>query len=401
MSAPRLLVVGGGFFQLGLIRAARRIGAEVAVVDRDPAAPGMALADHPVAVDTSDAAAVVAVAERLGVGGVVTAASDAAVAAVAAVAEARGLAGLRPEVARRCRDKLATFERLRAAGLGVPETRRAADLAEARAAVAELGGLPVVVKPRSAAGGRGVTIVEREDALGPALERALVYAKPGEGALVQERVGGRSVGAEVFFWRGAMVGAFLLDDQYQAGFVSPVGHSYPPDLDPHTAAALLSDVGAAGTALGLSDGPANFDLRRTDGRTVVIEVNARLGGNSISELVALATGVDLPEAAARAALGEDPAAVLRPRRLGAAATRLLVARGRGVLRVGANLDAVRGRPGVAAIDLLAKDGAEPPLRVDDWVLLGRVAVVAQTGPAAAAFADEVASEVGRDLRLEP
>jgi biotin carboxylase len=399
LCGTRVLVVGGGPFQLDIIRAARRLGLEVVVVDRSPSAPGMALAHHALAIDTAQVAEVVAAARRLQVTGVVTAASDIAVTAVAAVAEEFGMPGLRSDVARRCRDKLATFERMHAAKLPVPRTINVRTVDEAVRAARGLSAYPVVVKPRSSAGGRGVTIVGSADQLAGALARALGYAGAGDGALVQEHIGGISVGVEAFFWQGRLAQAFVLSDQYVDGFVSPIGHALPSALDEATQRAIIDGVARFGAAVGICDGPANFDLRFANGETVLIEINARLGGNSITELVRSCYGVDLSLATVVAALGRAPGNLLARTRLQPGATRLVLAPrgGRARVRPGAPW---RDRPGVVSVELTVGAGELAPA-IDDWSLLGRCVVTAASAEAAIARASELAAEVGAGIELEP
>ena len=50
----RLLVLGAGPAQLGLLEAARERGLYTIAVDRDPAAPGFALADRRAIISTED-----------------------------------------------------------------------------------------------------------------------------------------------------------------------------------------------------------------------------------------------------------------------------------------------------------------------------------------------------------
>ena len=56
--SPRLLVLGAGPAQLGLLEAARARGLWMAVVDRDPAAPGFRLADRRCILSTEDEPAI-------------------------------------------------------------------------------------------------------------------------------------------------------------------------------------------------------------------------------------------------------------------------------------------------------------------------------------------------------
>ena len=396
----RVLLVGGGPFQLEVLRAARR-RAEVAVVDGSPRAPGLALADHPRVVDISDTAAVVRVARELGVSGVVTAASDVAVPAVSAVVRALGLPGLPPDVAQRCRDKLQCERSLRALGEPVPKTHAVDDVREASEAVAALGGYPVIVKPRSGGGGRGVSLVREPGELGAALACARRAYGPGtNGVLVQELVLGTSVGVEAFFAGGELAAAFVLDDQFEPGYISPAGHSLPPTLPVADQRAVEQAVASFGRALGLRDGPANFDLRYVDGRTVLIEINPRLGGNSITDLVRSAYGVDLAEATVCAALGQDPRPILERRHLQPTAARLILKHAHGVARFREPLADLAARPGVLSLDVLVNDGQPAHVRVDQWTILGRTLVEAVHSAAAAQLAEEITSEVAARIALE-
>lgn len=395
---PKVLVVGGGPFQLDIVRTARELGALVAVVDRDPSAPGLALADHALVIDVVDVGAVVEAARAWGANGVVTAASDAALGAVAAVGEALGLFAVDPDAVRRCRDKLATFEVLGATAM--PDTVCVGGLDEARAALERLG-VPAVVKPRSAAGGRGVSIVHDPMALEPALARASRYDHAGLGVLVQRFAGGRAVGVEAFFWRGELAAAFVMDDQFVPGFVSPIGHTLPSTLPEEVQARVCADVARFAEALGLRDGPANFDLRLEGGRTVLLEVNARLGGNSITDLVRSTYGVDLCAATVRASLGHAPHEALARTAPAPTAVRLVVARGDGIARVSDALAALSDPSGLVTIDLAARDGERPSLRVDEHAIVGRCIVRAETPERAAERAREIAEEVMTAIRMEP
>ncbi len=405
MSPPkpeRVLVVGAGPFQVDLIARARALGAEVVAVDRLPDAPGMALADHAFPINIVDVEAVAALAERLQVDAALTAASDAAVPAVSAVIAARGLCGIPPAVVAVCRDKLRTFEVVRAAGLPVPETRFVGGASEVEAAVRAVGGFPLVVKPASAAGGRGVAVVNARAGLDAAIERARQYAGAGGGVLLQAYVGGRSVGVEAFLWRGQVVAAFVLDDQYQPLFVSPVGHSLPCSLDAETEAAVVRDVAAFAAAVGITDGPLNFDLRRVGDETVLIEINPRLGGSSITELVRTCYGVDLSEAAVLCALGRDPTSALARQTIQPVASRLLIARGRGrVSMAGDPAAGWREHDAVRALRVSVPDGQPSSLAVDEWSLLGSCLVVAPTPDEAEALAERLAADVVAAITVEP
>ena len=394
-------MVGGGVFQLDIVRTARELGAFVAVADRDPAAPGLALADRPLPIDIVDLEAMVKAARELGVDGVVTAASDVALPAVAAIGAALGLRAPSVDAVDRCRDKLAMFETVRAAGLRVPDTVAVEDDAAAERAAGAVGGFPVVVKPRSAAGGRGVSGVRDRSALGAALERARRYDRERQReCLVQRFVGGHALGVEAFFSQGALSAAFVMDDQFVDGFVSPVGHSLPSDLDDAAQAGVRADVQRFAESLGLTEGPANFDLRHDDEGCTLLEVNARLGGNSITDLVRATHGVDLSAATVRACLGQDPSIELVPSRTTPTATRLVLVRDRGRAVVEDPFGAIDDRDRLLSAELTVGDGQLLSMRVDEHAIVGRCIVQGDTPAEAAARAARVASQIRVGVRRE-
>jgi len=86
-----VLFVGAGRHQRRAIEQARARGLRVVAVDRNPDAPGLVAADIAEVVDFMEIDAVVAVARRVGVDGVLTVSADRAVPVVAALAEELGL----------------------------------------------------------------------------------------------------------------------------------------------------------------------------------------------------------------------------------------------------------------------------------------------------------------------
>jgi biotin carboxylase len=385
---------------MGLIHATKEL-AEVVAVDGASSAPGLIVADHAHVIDVRDTRAIVELARELKVDGVLTGASDVAVPAVSAIVDELGLVGLPTAVSERCRDKQQAFEAVRAAGLAVPETRAVRGLAEAETAVRELGGFPIVVKPRSGGGGRGVSIVRSLEELGPAVQRtqAAYLGQGTKSVLIQELVEGRSLGAEVFFVDGRLIDAFVLGDQFAPDFVSPVGHSLPPDIDARLHDAVVDACAAFGAALGLTTGAVNFDLRCNE-RVVLIEVNPRLGGNSISDLIFHAYGSKLPHAAVACALGDDPKPALARTRNTPIAARLILQRGRGVVRFATRPETFAARSDVIALDLTVEEGESTSVHVDDFCVLGRCVASGPSADVAAQTAQHVADAVAASVRLE-
>src|ERR1700759_1932145 len=87
----RLLVLGAGPAQLGLLEAARERGVWTAVVDRDPAAPGFRFADRRCILSTEDEPAIERLVGALEVQGIISPGTDWPVGVAAGGAERGGL----------------------------------------------------------------------------------------------------------------------------------------------------------------------------------------------------------------------------------------------------------------------------------------------------------------------
>src|SRR6185312_5374076 len=154
----RILVLGAGPAQLGVLAAARARSLTVIAADRDPSAPGFRYADRRAIVSIEDEPAIERLARAEEVDGIVAPGSDHAVAVGARVAQRLGLTHpVEPEVATLAVNKLKQRERLTAAAIAQPRSLVCRTLAEVADAAAELG-YPVVIEAPDRAGERSVAL---------------------------------------------------------------------------------------------------------------------------------------------------------------------------------------------------------------------------------------------------
>ena len=315
---PRLLVLGAGPAQLGLLEAAQTRGLWVAVVDRDPAAPGFRFADRRCIVSTEDEPAVERLAAALAVDGIVSPGTDWPVAVAARVAGRLGLPHpIEPSTAVLATNKIRQRERLAAAGIPQPRSWIVGgedELPEPS--------FPCVVKAPDRQGQKGLALVGGRSELAGAVEQARAVARSGL-ALVEELVDGPEV-TVVGFSVGGVFTAVTVTDRVVAeppAFGVALAHVWPS----HGRGQSPDMAAAAVAALGIENGPSYTQLRVGPEGPEVIEVAARLGGGHDAELAERVSGVPLNDLAIDAALGlqlEPP----EPRdRVGGAVTRFLVA----------------------------------------------------------------------------
>ena len=377
----RLLVLGAGPPQLGVLAAARRRGLTVIAADRDPSAPGFRYADRRAIVSIEDEPAVDRLARAEEVDGLVAAGTDHAVAIAARVARRLGLPHpLGPEAAALSASKLRQRERLGEAGFAQPRSVVCRTPAAAEAAAAEIG-FPVLV---------GAAIARDRRTLLAALAHA------GEPVLVEEVVGVRLVTVTAFLVRGRFVPLTITDPvpAPPPAFGVPLAHLWPASLSPEDADGARGVAAAAAAALGIEDGPVTAQLLLTPGGPQVAKISARVGGGHDAELCRAALGVDESALAVAASLGEDIGhdALAPTTTAGGACVRFLVAP-RGVLTEVAGVERAFTVAGVRAIRIYRKPGHVfgDLLRASDRA--GSVIATGKTREHAVAAAEESARRI--------
>jgi biotin carboxylase len=291
-----------------------------AVCDRDPGAPGFALAGRRCIVSAEDEPSIERLSAALELDGAIAPGIDWPVGIAARIAERLGLPHpISSATAILATNKLRQREAFAAAGVPQPRFEVVRDGApELRA--------PCVVKAPDRQGQRGLSLVTDDADFAAAIEIARRAARCGL-ALVEEYVHGPEVTVIGFSAHGELV-PLAVTDRVTAdppAFGVALAHVWPSPY----AEAAVEVTRRAVAALGIETGPSYTQLRISPAGPEVVEVAARLGGGHDAELVEAVTGVDLNALALAAALGDRPTAedVVRSfeERVGAAVTRFLVA----------------------------------------------------------------------------
>ncbi len=399
--AARLLVLGAGPAQLGILGAARRRGLTVVAADRDALAPGFQLADRRAVVSIEDEPAIERLARAEEADAIVTAGTDHAVAIAARIAQRLGLPHpLTPEVAQLAVSKQRQRERLAEAGIPQPRSIVCRSPVEVLAAADELG-YPVVIEAPNRLGERGVGLAVDRDAVAAAAADALAEWQ-GDYLLVEELVGGRLVTVDAFSVEGRLV-ALTVTDREQApapAFGVTLAQLWPAALDEEEMGAVVALAAAAAEALGVRSGPTTTQVLLGSRGPLLAKLSARLGGGHDAELCRAALGIDPNELAVSVALGE-PVGVeqLVPlHRAGGASVRFLVAPP-GELREVSGVDEAAAVSGVEWVRVYREPGHrfEPLRRASD-----RAGAVLAVGPslASAVAAASGAAELVRFV-VEP
>ncbi len=322
-----LLFVGGGRHQRRGILRAKELGYRVVAVDQSADGPGMLVADIAEPTDFSDLEAVIEVARRHEVDGVMTVSADRAVPIVAAIADALGLPGIGPGVAHAMTHKV-VMRRL-FADHGVPQPRFAAvhGLQDSHVA-AETVGFPAVLKPANSGGQRGLYRLESLDDLDTHLHSALAES-PTQEAILEEFTDGLELNG-IAVVRDGEVTLLTLSDRLRPdgpGFGVGWIHIYPTTLYGDALEEAERVAAASVRALGLENGIAFPQLlAKESGEVQAVEVAARIPGGQMADVVREGTGIELLDIAILQAFGEPvPDALVTPSRSQPLAVRFLTA----------------------------------------------------------------------------
>ena len=172
----KLLLLGGSAQQVIAIKTAKRLGCETILCDYLPDNPGRCEADRFYLVSTTDEQAVLKVARREQVDGVLAYASDPAAPTAAYVAEKLGLPGnpYKSVVTLCSKDKFRKF--LVENGFAAPSAWGCPDM-ETVLKKREQFHYPVIVKPVDSSGSKGATVLRSADGLERAAEFAFSFSR--------------------------------------------------------------------------------------------------------------------------------------------------------------------------------------------------------------------------------
>ncbi len=337
----RLLVLGAGLFQVTGIRKARALGYHVITVDYLPDNIGHTFADESADCSTTDCAGILAVARERRADGIITFCSDVAIPAVAHTAETMGWPGVSRDAAHIMTDKAAFRRFQRDQGLACPrvypcgtrEETAGLDLPDAAR---------LVCKPVDSSGSRGITVVDATNAhqLDRAIAHAAAFSRSGR-VCIEEYIDGTEVGGDGFMVQGRLAFS-VLTHKHKRGVVV-TGHSLPTNVPEADACAVRAEIERCCRLLGYHDGPLNFDVMVHPGGPTILEMSPRHGGNGITELLRVGTGVDILATAVHHAMGRPIATGFPAAEPQACGSLVLGSAGAGVIARIATADEIRQR----------------------------------------------------------
>lgn len=355
----KLMLLGGLRYLIPVIEAAHKLGIYVITCDYLPDNIAHKYSDEYCNVSIVDKEAVLKIAQEKQIDGIMSFAVDPGVITAAYVQEQMGLPAFGPYESvciLQNKDRFRQF--LTEHGFNVPKAKGFSSVEEA---LSGLNGFewPLIVKPTDSAGSKGVKKVESIEYLKDALRYAFEYSHSHR-VIVEEFIEkqGCSSDSDCFSVDGELkfvsFSAQYFDENAQNPY-TPAAYSWPSTMTKEQEAELTSELQRLLSLLKMKTSVYNVETRvGTNGKTYIMEVSPRGGGNRLSEMVRFATGIDLITNAVRAAIGDSVIGLKQKQYNGFWAEIILHSDKNGVFE-GINIDE-HLRSKIHEIDLWVKEG---------------------------------------------
>ena len=279
-----------------------------------------------------------------------------------------GLPGGHPDAIKTCQNKFRQRDTLRNAGMLGPQYELVRD-APFAGEVASRFGYPVIVKPAVGSGSTGVRLCYAAEEVQSHVDDLV---RPGgsavaSGVLIEEFLEGPEFSVETI---GDQVLGITRKHLGDLPCFVEVGHDFPAVLPKYVAASISDTVITALAVLGLGWGPAHTELRLTDRGPTIIEVNPRMGGDMIPELVRLSTGIDAVAQTIKLVTGQETDLYVKANRH--ASIRFLTPSSTGIVRWQADLEKAMAIADVTDVECYVSEGCEVHLHGDYRDRIGHV-----------------------------
>lgn len=303
----KLLILGGSRYVIPVIETAHKLGIYVITCDYLPNNIGHKYSDEYYNVSIIDKEAVLELAKKLKVDGIISFATDPGVVVAAYVSEKLGLPTPPYESVKILQNKDLFRKFLTDHNFNVPVAMGFINKEEASNSIDKFK-FPVIVKPTDSAGSKGVTRVDNIKYLDSAIDFALSYSHSNK-FIIEEFIEklGHSSDTDSFSINNKLVfSSFCCQyfDESASNPYTPSAYTWPSDMPDDKQTELRNELQRLIELLNLGTSIYNIETRvGVDGKAYIMEISPRGGGNRLSEMLRYASGQDLIENNIRAALG--------------------------------------------------------------------------------------------------
>lgn len=308
-----VLFLGAAPFQVSPILYAKKKNYRVITCDNRPQNPGHKLADQSYNVSTLETEAILKIAQKEKINGILTYGSDVSAITAAVVSEKMGLPTAGTKVTEILTSKALFRQFLKKEQLQNESFEIFSwDQKEAAIEFLRTTGTSKIIKPVDSSGSKGVSLLKPEHLKSTVEEKilnAFEYSHSRQ-IIIEDhfKKSGLQICGDGFIEKGKLVfcgfgdGYFYDDDIHLA----PYAESFPSQRPPDTLDRIAKSIEKILHAVGFQTGVFNLDvILKTNGEPYVIELGPRAGGNFLPLAIQTCWNVDLTEAAVESALDLD------------------------------------------------------------------------------------------------
>lgn len=302
----KLAIIGGGVMASYFGEACQRLGYESHYFSMKDGKVNDGVVDFFHEINIFDKDGIVNICREIGIDGVV-ATTELTVPITAYVANKLNLLGNPVDVANKITDKFRNRNCIK--HLSTLLSPRYVYASSIREIIDANLSFPIILKPTSLGGKRGLSVVSKPEHLEDSFKYAQNSLKDDEKTKViaeEYLEGGFEYSVESISYKGThTIIQITQKDSGGAPHCVELGHHQPANLSNDCWAKVVKGVSDGLDAIGLTNGCCHTEIKIIDGKIYLIEFNARPGGGHISHpMVQLSTGFDFIAALAKAAVGE-------------------------------------------------------------------------------------------------
>ena len=304
----KLMILGAMEMHVPLIQRAKEMGLYVITVDYIPENPGHNLADEAYFDSTTDLDAVLDIAKKCQIDGIMTYNSDPAALSASYVAEKLSLPGNPYNAVKIMSEKNLFRAFLKGNSLNVPNFGNYLSPEDVKIHFDDFS-FPVIIKPVDSSGSKGVTVVSKKEEIDSAIDSALSKSRCKK-IIIEEYIEpiGHQLHGDGFVENGKLIFIALGDHHFDVFLnnLVPYSTTYPTEHSSEIVEQCKDQVQRFITAVGFKNGGFNVELRisKKDGKPYIIDIGARNGGNFTPKVIEYASGFNFLDRAIKVAMGE-------------------------------------------------------------------------------------------------
>lgn len=299
----KIMILGGGYYQMPLIIAANECGYQTIVCGIAGNFPGYKHASKWYDVDTFDREACLKIAKQENIDGILTTGTDQMLPTLGYIVDQMHLYGCGLNSTVLASNKLEMKEAFMHEGVRTASFIKATSVDDCLS-FADTKGYPVVLKIVDGSGSRGIAIVHNAFELKEQYP-LIVRETKKDYIIIEQFVNGLEFGAQAYVQGGKLTFVMPHGDITFHGVTDvPVGHYAPFEKHDDVFADVTEQLNRCISALKLNNTALNADFILSDDKVYVLEIGARAGATCLPELVSCYYGIDYYKYLVKMCVGE-------------------------------------------------------------------------------------------------